>query len=67
MKMTKINQPNLKKLGFTKYGDWYQHNQLNNFTINNPRWENVLIKAFDKGVEYGKTKSKREIQKALGL
>ena len=64
----KISPANMKKLGFRKYGNTWQHKQLQSLRFNGcPSWESVVEKSVKYGVGLGKEVAQRDIKRVLGI
>jgi hypothetical protein len=64
----KISPANMKKLGFRKYGNTWQHNQLQSLRFTGcPSWESVVEKSVKYGVGLGKEVAQRDIKRVLGI
>lgn len=65
----RVSDSNMKKLGFTRYGQWWEHDQLPDirFWGDNPEWSEVIEKAFDIGRDSGKDEALSGVRKSLGI
>lgn len=65
----KISKQNMEKLGFRKYGNFYQHKNHTSliFRVGELSWDKVIQSAVDLGYKHGKNDTQSEMKKALGI